>query len=423
MKRNAGVALLTAALTAGMLTGMASAEEASGGTRTITYYTTRAMSNDVIVVINDLAEQYKAEGHDIDFKIESFSDTDAYDQKLRAMAASDTLPDLFEVDGDTFCEELAASGKVVDMEAYLKEIGAYDDFIPASVDYVRVTDGSLYGIPLEFASDMFWYDVDTFAKYGLEKPKTMDDFLNVCQVLKENGETPLIVDGADGWYYGRFLAMYPFRRSGNDYVYQLKSGEAKMSDELGMEALNFVAELGQYFQPGFASTDYFATTELFLAGEGVMTHMGTSLLEQFMEVEGKNIDYFYIPMTEDAVTTENEYWVFGGLGIAASTATWDDEVADFLEYVVKNFSEPYTLKGHFSAQKVEVDTSSMPELYQKIVADNAKVGDVVTRPWDIILPDTVWNVFNENLVSVASGQMSPEECASLVDEALEASLQ
>lgn len=417
---------LTGALAVLMMAGCGSSDDSGentgskDGTKTITYFTPKVPSDDVLAIMEELADEYNAEGHNIDFVIET-ADTDGYDQKLRAMATADELPDLFDVDGDSFCQELADQDMLVDMQAFLEEIGAIDNYIAASLDYIRLEDGSLYGIPWEFTTDMFWYDKDVYDQYGLEEPVTFDDLLENCRILQENGETPIIVDGADGWYYLRYLAMIPFRETGNDYVYELSAGEAKMSDEIGMEALEFLQEIGQYFQPGCTTTDYSTSLELFLNGDGVMYTGGTALLDSFVEAEenGKNLDYFYMPVTENSVTTSNEYWVFGGLGMAANKKTWDDEVSGFVEYLVNNFSERYAEKGHFPAQNVEIDTSNMSDLYIQIAEDNKNIGDVYTRPWDVVLPDNVTAVFNDNIASVALGQMEPEELANLVDEALE----
>ena len=392
----------------------------SAEVKKITYFTPKVPSDDVLAIFQELAEEYKAEGHNIEFVLET-ADTDGYDQKLRAMATANELPELFDVDGDSFCQELADAGMVVDMQAFLEEIGAIDNFIGASLDYIRLDDGSLYGIPWEFTTDMFWYDKDVYEKYNLEVPKTFDDLLENCRILKENGETPIIVDGADGWFYLRYLAMIPFRETGNDFVYALKSGDAKMSDATGMETLQFLQDIGQYFQPGCTSTDYSTSLELFLDGQGVMYTAGTGLLDSFMKAneEGKNFDYFYMPLTDNAVTSANEYWVFGGLGMAANSATWDDDVKEFVEYLVKNFSVKYAQRGHFPAQNVEVDLDNMDDLYVRIANDNENIGDVYTRPWDVVLPDNVTTVFNDNIASVALGQMKPEDMAALVDEELE----
>lgn len=61
----------------------------------------------------------------------------------------------------------------------------------------------------------------------------------------------------------------------------------------------------------------------------------------------------------------------------------------------------------------------MDDLYVRIANDNENIGDVCTRPWDVVLPDNVTTVFNDNIASVALGQMKPEDMAALVDEELE----
>ena len=60
--------------------------------------------------------------------------------------------------------------------------------------------------------------------------------------------------------------------------------------------------------------DYSTSLELFLDGQGVMYTAGTGLLDSFIKAneEGKNFDYL-CRFTDNAVTSANEYWVFGGL--------------------------------------------------------------------------------------------------------------
>ena len=50
----------------------------------------------------------------------------------------------------------------------------------------------------------------------------------------------------------RYIAQYPFRRAGNDYLVKLSTGEAKFSDPIGLESARFVADIGKYFQTGFS---------------------------------------------------------------------------------------------------------------------------------------------------------------------------
>lgn len=75
-----------------------SASDESGEVKKITYFTPKVPSDDVLAIFQELAEEYKAEGHNIEFILET-ADTDGYDQKLRAMATANELPELFDVDG------------------------------------------------------------------------------------------------------------------------------------------------------------------------------------------------------------------------------------------------------------------------------------------------------------------------------------
>lgn len=51
-------------------------------------------------------------------------------------------------------------------------------------------DGQMYLMPNALYAEYFAYRKDIFGQYGLEVPKTWDEFLNVCKVLKDNGEIP-----------------------------------------------------------------------------------------------------------------------------------------------------------------------------------------------------------------------------------------
>ncbi|MFR9062574.1 MAG: hypothetical protein ACLVJO_01750 [[Clostridium] scindens] len=55
----------------------------------------------------------------------------------------------------------------------------------------------------------------------------MDEWLNVCKTLKDNGVTPISVDGVDRWPVQRYLAMMPFRASANDFIIGLKTAKKR----------------------------------------------------------------------------------------------------------------------------------------------------------------------------------------------------
>ena len=70
----------------------------------------------------------------------------------------------------------------------------------------------------------------------------MDEWLDVCKTLKENGVTPISVDGVDRWPVQRYLAMMPFRESGNDYIINLRDGKEKNGRKMKVKEASNIHE-------------------------------------------------------------------------------------------------------------------------------------------------------------------------------------
>jgi raffinose/stachyose/melibiose transport system substrate-binding protein len=414
-----GLACILAMLFVFLSLGMAvNAEEV----RTIRYFTSKAPTDDVVTTIQEIAQKYFDEGGKVKLVVETAADRSAYDQKLRTLAAGDQLPDMFETDATDFCKQMADNGMLVDMEAFLKKIGMYDSYIQLAINYQRLPDGRVFMIPLEFVTEMIWYNVDLFKACNLSAPKTFDEWLNVCRVLQANGYTPISIDGIDGWPLMRYIAQTPFRRAGNDYLYQLASGKAKLSDPIGIETVNFIASIGKYFQTGFASTDYSTARNIFLDGKAAMYEIGTWELNNFLAKNlpaGLNVDYFYMPMTDNAVTTANEYWAFGGIGLACSSKNFDQTMEDFLAYLIDHYDAAYLAKQHFPPRAIgNVDLSQFDPLFLRIKDDMALFGGIACFPWDVALAADVVLTLNDNLPALAMGKLSPEDFIQIIDKSL-----
>ena len=195
-----------------------------------------------------------------------------------------------------------------------------------------------------------------------------------------------------------------------------------MSDAEGMATSEFMAEIGQYFQPGFTTTDVATGLNLFLSGKCAMYPTGTWELNYFTDEnrpEGLNVSYFYMPTCDGAVTDANEYWAFGGIGLAVNPKEFDDEYKDYLSFIVKNYSEAYFAHQHLAPQKVNTDDASeFDALFLQVMDDAAKIGDTAARPWDVVLNEDVIATINDNLPGLCMGEETPEEFAAAVDEAL-----
>lgn len=390
--------------------------------RTIKYFSSKAATDETIVSMQLVTEMYNKQGGNINLVVESAADRPSYDQKIGTMITGGQIPDMYDLDPTPFTQELSDAGLLIDMEAFLKEIGEYDSYIPLSINYGRLSDGKLPTLPLEFSTEMIWYNTDMYKECGLSAPNTFEELLNNCKVLSEKGYTPIAIAGADGWPVMRHIAMTPFRREGNEFLHKLAKGEAQMSDPVGMETLQFMAEIGKYYQTGFSSTDYSTAKNLLLSGKAAMYGIGTWELNNFIDENRPkelNLDYFYMPTLDGAVTKPNEYWAFGGIGLTVNPTVFDEEFKDYLAFIVKNYSSVYIARQHFAPQKVNMDNAeTFDKLFLKIKEDIDSIGETACKPWDVVLNEDVIATLNDNLPGLCMGEVSPEEFAKIIDAVL-----
>lgn len=421
--------IVSIVLVLGMVTGLAAGcgsktEESGGeedGVTTVTWMTSRPVDGAIDQVMRQIADEYsKEQGGKWKINIETTADRPSYLQKLRTLIAGDNMPDIIDIDADPYCQELVDQGMLVDVKKFLEDEGKYDDYYPTALKYQEFTDGSMYTLPLEYHVEMTWYNKEIFEQYNLTPPKTMDEWLHVCRTLSENGITPISVDGVDRWPVQRYLAMLPFRETGNEFIINLRDGKEKMSSETGKRAAEFVQEMGQYFNEGFGATDYATAQSMFLDGKSAMYYIGDWEIAAMQEAydQGK-IDYFYLPMTDDATTKENEFCVNSGIGMAFNAETFDEKTKDFILYVIDNYGKLYAGKQQMSPIKTDLpDDVEFSDLYLRIRDDMENTGENFLKPWDTYLDSDTNTVMQDNLLLLASGDLSVDDFCKLIDDSI-----
>lgn len=398
--------------------------KSSEKTTVVKWLASRPVDGAIDLTMREIAKKYSEE-HDGNWvlDVETTADRPSYLQKLKTLIAGNNMPDIIDIDADPYCKELVDAGLLVDVKSLLKEEGKYNDFYPIALKYQEFTDGSMYTLPLEYHVEMIWYNKEIFAANNIEVPKTMDEWLDACATLKANGITPISVDGVDRWPVQRYLAMLPFRDTANDYIVNLRDGKASMGDETGMKAIKFLKQMGQYFNEGFAATDYATAQSLFLDGKSAMYYMGdweqAAMLDQY---EAGKIDYFYLPTTADGKTGANEFCVNSGIGMAFNTDTFDEKTKDFILYVIDNYGKIYAGRQQMSPIKTELPKDiKFTDLYLRIQDDMNNTGEHFLKPWDTYLDSSTNSIMQDNMLLLASGDMSEEEFAGLVDDSITAS--
>jgi len=143
-------------------------------------------------------------GKNVEFNFEEIPTTDAFNQKIKLLISSGTLPDIVLNGGNNITQMAAESGKVADLTPYLDADPEWKSLFDETSLAFNTVDGKVYGIPVSKEISYIYYNKDMFAKAGIEAPEvafeTWDEFFEVCDKLLAAGITPIGMDTADaGW--------------------------------------------------------------------------------------------------------------------------------------------------------------------------------------------------------------------------------
>lgn len=408
--------LMVAALAA--FAGPATAQDS----REITWLFSRPTDGPVIATVTEVADLYAQSHPGFRLRQVTTPDRPSYLQRLETLAAGNQLPELFDTDATPFAEKLRNAGHMLDVGAKLDEWGLRDAFRPAALGYQMFDDGSVYMLPLEMQMEYLWFNRAALDAAGLQPPATLEDIPAMCQPLRDAGFVPLTVDGVDGWPLMRNLALIPFRLTGNDYIKSLKRGEASLGDEPGRRAVQWVYDLGQNgcFQAGFSADDYVAARNLFTSGQAAMYYMGTWEIGTFTDAAldpavTSNIDFVTLPMTAGATTEPTEYIAPSGIGMAVNANTYDPVVEDFLQFLIAEYPDRYAARHQFSPLVSEAVTDGASPLFVRAIEELDRLGDTVGVPWDTQLDPTSNTRMQQELVLLATGEITPDQFIETID--------
>ena len=128
--------------------------------------------NTNIAVYSDSADYYAAEGL-------------SYRELLLKRLASGNADDLYTIHAEDVLE-FDEKGYIYDMSS-LEFTGNLSHDALSQSTY----NGKVFSIPLSYTGFGFIWNVDMLKQYGLKLPENLDEFLDVCETLKENGIFPM----------------------------------------------------------------------------------------------------------------------------------------------------------------------------------------------------------------------------------------
>ena len=163
----------------------------------------------------------------VDFSVAPVSD---YPQLLKTQVASGDGPDVFSLwPGLSYVTYYAKNGHLMDLsnEEWVKNI------VPGAMSTITYED-KIYAQPIRSSVVGITYNKDIYKNLSIEIPQTWEEFLDVCQKIKDSGITPLALALKTDWP-GQFLPIYAFPcnilySQNPQWDKQLFDGEVTFSD-------------------------------------------------------------------------------------------------------------------------------------------------------------------------------------------------
>ena len=327
-------------------------------------------------------DQCKAEDKALPLTSETVAQADA-NQKITLLASQDALPVMFvagtaQVKPD---RDLGKNDLALDYEATLKELGVWDNILPAAVSTVKAAyGGNMASLPFQYNLEGIWYNKQIFADNDVEVPETYDELLDAYEVFDKAGITPITEPGSQGWPITRLIGNYIFRSVGPDAMEKIKSGDAKLTDPEYVEAAQAIADLGTagYFGEGITSRDTDTAYAQFLSGEAATMYMGSWLLanlnnEEENKIGEENVGFMPFPNVEGGAGDSSQWPANAGAATAVSSKAYGPKVGDWLTCIAENYgSSVLANQGVVSGFKVNEEVADVKPLtaeIQTIVTD------------------------------------------------------
>lgn len=341
-------------------------------------------------------------------------------------------------DGDNMVKTRLASGDMSDVLVYnsgalLSALNPSEYFIDISgEDFASRLDetyagtvsvgSATYGVPLVSSqAGAVLYSKPLYKKYNLEIPKTWDDFIKNCRLLKDAGETALIGTFADSWTTQvLFLAdNYNVLSKDPDFASDFEAGKTKYAaSEAGLGSFKKLAETREFYNADYMAATYNDGCDMIANAEGAHWIMLTQALSNIYSLYGAKVnDIGVFPVPGDTADS-NGLTVWMPLSLYGNKSSdKQEDILRFLDFYISDegldaYSSavlpdgPYCVKGYELPQTSYRAVSEDMQPY--FDSGNTKVAlEFLTAVKGANLPAICQEV--------ATGQAAAEEAAGAYD--------
>ncbi|MEM7438515.1 MAG: extracellular solute-binding protein [Pseudomonadota bacterium] len=277
-----------------------------GGIAASALLASSALAGDLVINFDDLnpgpkkgfedaVELFKKENPDINV-IVNINDREAHKTAIRNFLTADA-PDVTSWYPGNRMAPFTDSGLFQPVDDVWEANGFNESL--AAIKPTMTRDGKIWGVPYSYYQWGIYYRKDIFDLLKIEEPKTWDELLAACAVMKENGVTPFTIGTKFLWTAAGVFDYINLRTNGYDVHNDLTGGKIKYTDPRIVKTMENWAELISEcgFVDNHASMSWQDALAPFANGDAAMYVMGNFAVDGMKNagLTEEQIDYFQFP--------------------------------------------------------------------------------------------------------------------------------
>ncbi len=372
--------------------------------------------------LTEIIREFEESHPDITIRENAMKDEIYETVGLVSLFHAGTPPDVYFQWGGWLVERDVSEGWAAKLDEELARDSWKDSFSSAAWDDATV-GGEIYMVPHGMdITNLVWYNADIFARYDLQEPETWEEFMDLCQTLKDAGYTPIAAGNKGvGWPMGNWAGHLVSRvigESAYDDLLKLEEGTS-FSDPGVVEALGLLADMVDrgFFNIGVNVIDASEARMSFFMEQAVMHPIGSWLVSSARR-DAPELNYagFDTPAIDGQGDQSSMIGLTVGYMIAADSPHFD-EAAKFLRHLTSVEMQRYRVEhtGEISAVRGTGDAAVDPRF--ELLVDITEAAGTTVAPPDTGYELEVAYAFYDAAAKVMDG-IDPAQALQEADEAI-----
>ena len=372
---------------------------------------------------NEFAAQYK-ELTGVDVEFELYAPTDAYNEKIKGAAQTNTLPDVFGVLADkSVIASFIKAGHLTNLTPYLNENKNEwrNTFYQTALNGNRFledngfgVEAGYYAIPMDVMNIQFLYNKALFIKAGLDPnrpPKRWKEFLEVGNKLHAAGIQGMVSGWGEAWMIDCLASNYAYNIMGEQKIIDTIRGDVSYADPDWVEVFSLFKEMkdNNLYAEGVVIMVNKYAEQMFANERAAIAFNGSWCVNVY---NGMNPDLEYGTMLPPAYTDAYPVMIWGGAGasfMVNDRSDKKDKAIDFLRWLSAKDQQVYLATQTKNLPANRYSLTDLPDMLKQFADDMDRVTDPNNLPVSEF--SRVIEARTKGIQSIIIGDKTPEEVA------------